>query len=109
MITYAEFLRSIRAIRIEKRGPLLRSFLFEISWEEYAAGLGMLAALIETKTGSLPDPGVGHMVESLGLRVGDFDAFWIQELNRVFEALTALPTAMWSRWRNGNPRPARCR
>jgi hypothetical protein len=88
LIAYAELLRSIRAIRIERRGPLLRSFLFEISWEEYAAGRGMLAALVATKTGSSPDPGVGHLVESLGLQVRDFDAFWIQELNRVFEVWT---------------------
>jgi len=91
MITYAEFFRSIQAIRIEKRGQLLRSFLFEISWEEYVAGRGMLAALVGPKTGSLPDPVVGHLVESLGLQIKDFDTFWIQELNRIFEACKEQP------------------
>jgi hypothetical protein len=86
MITYQEFLRSIQAIRIEKRGLLLRSFLFEISWEESAAGRGMLTALIVTKTGSGPDAVLAHLAESLGIQIRDIDTFWIQELDRVFEA-----------------------
>lgn len=83
---HAEFLGSIQAIKIEKRGLLLRSFLFEISWEESAAGRGMLTALIVTKTGSGPDAVLAHLAESLGLQIRDIDAFWIQEMDRVFES-----------------------
>jgi hypothetical protein len=94
VITYQEFLSSVQAIRIEKRGLLLRSFLFEISWEESAAGRGMLTALIVTKTGSGPDAVLAHLAESLGIRIRDIDTFWIQELDRVFEA-----------WSNKEPAP----
>lgn len=46
----------------------------------------MLTALIVTKTGSGPDAVLAHLAESLGLQIRDIDAFWIQEMDRVFES-----------------------
>ena len=87
VISYSDLVAQVRTCSLEPRGPHLAHLLGEISSEENTAGRGLLTVLVVHKTGDMR-PGLGFfdLAQSLGRSTVDKEAFWIEELKRVYDA-----------------------
>jgi hypothetical protein len=88
-VPYSKFVKELHSIQLEPHDPRLAHLLGEISTEEYAAGRGMLSALVVHKDEMLPGIGFFELAQELGYDIKNKDAFWIEEVKRV--------SAAWSR------------
>ena len=85
VIAYSELVQQINACRLEPQSPQLAHLLGEISTEEHRSGRGMLTVVVVHKSGDhMPGPGFFELACSLGYRVDDREAFWVQELQKVY-------------------------
>lgn len=93
LIEYGELTREIRSIHFEPHGNEFRHFLGQLSWEEDAAGRGMITAIVVHKSDSLPGGGFFVLAERLGRDASDQLRFWSAEVQRVFTNWQAARTA----------------
>jgi len=83
-ITYSDLSKRLQTIVIPYDDPAMATMLDEVSSEEFAAGRGMLSAVVIHKHGDqLPGPGFFKLAESLGCAVIDRTSFWVSELQTV--------------------------
>ena len=86
VISYSELVDHIQTCTLTPRDPHLAHMLGEISSEETAMGRGLLTVLVVHKTGDMrPGSGFFELAKSLGRNTADRDAFWIEELNKVYD------------------------
>ena len=88
MITYSELCRRITALKIDPHTEI-GYLLGEIAVEDRTVKRGMLTALVVHKIGDLsPGGGFFEIAEEMGIKVGDRDEFWINEVKKVFKDWT---------------------
>ena len=93
VITYSELVDKISTCRLEPHSPQLAHMLGEISTEEHQSGRGMLTVVVVHKHGDLmPGSGFFELACSLGHHVDDREEFWVNELKRVYEIWSSVPT-----------------
>lgn len=84
-IAYSELVQQVKNIHFEPDSHIFHSMLGEISSEADLAGRGMLSVLVVHKGGdSKPGKGFFELPKSLGHNISDTDAFWLDELRKVF-------------------------
>ena len=88
MMPYSDLANRITALSFDYSDARFnRWFLREVSVEEYAAGRGMMTALVVYKEGSMePGPGFYELAEELGLDTNDIEACWVAQLHEVHRA-----------------------
>lgn len=91
VIAYSDLVAEIPSLDLEPQSEHLAHMLGEISTAEYEAGRGMLTVLVVRKHGDqMPGPGFFQLARSLGHDTRDREAFWIGELESVYESWSAL-------------------
>lgn len=87
VISCSNLVAQVRACSFEPRGSHLAQLLGETSSEKNTAGLGLLTVVVVHKAGDMR-PGLGffELAQSLGRSTVDKEAFWIEELKRVYKA-----------------------
>jgi len=91
LIEYSELTRQIHSIKFDPHETVFRRFLGQLSWEEDAAGRGMITAIVVHKSDHLPGGGFFELAGQLGRDVSDRLGFWSAEVNRVFADWTVAP------------------
>ena len=90
VISYSDLVSQVQSCSLEPRGPHLAHMLGEISSEENEVGRGLLTVVVVHKAGDMrPGPGFFDLAQSLGRITVDEEVFWIEELNRVYDAWSA--------------------
>lgn len=85
VITYQQLVDRIGAYN--PRSPSFHELITEIARDEHAAGRGMLSAVVVRKDTRRPGDKFFEFAETeLGEHLGDREAFWEDELKRVYEA-----------------------
>lgn len=84
-ITYSELAAELDN-GIGYHDPAMDQLLRDVSTQEYEEGRGLLSVIVVHKHGD-QEPGNGfyELAELLGFDVSEREAFWIAELNKVFD------------------------
>jgi hypothetical protein len=89
LISYSDLVSRIRSIRLIARSSFLADLLTVISREEYAAGRGLLSAVVVKKTRhGLGIPGTGffsRLAPVSNCRKENWPQCWRREVDKVFE------------------------
>jgi len=84
-VAYSDLASRIQTIPLDARDVRLNALIGQISEEEDASGRGMLSVVVVHKEGDQqPGHGFFELAEELGYEVADYDAFWIEMLNKVY-------------------------
>jgi hypothetical protein len=84
LIAYSVLASQIVAIPFAPRDQRFFYLLREISAEEFAAGRGMLTALVVHQAGDFrPGPGFFDLAHTLGLDTSDTDRLWAEQVKVV--------------------------
>ena len=85
LIAYSDLVSKIKALSLGPHGWRLAHMLEEISSSEHLAGRGMLTVVVVHNHGD-PMPGTGffNLAQRLGHDTTDREAFWVQELEKVY-------------------------
>jgi len=88
MMPYSDLASHITALSFDYSDARFnRWFLRDVSVEEYAAGRGMMTALVVYKEGSMePGPGFYELAEELELDITDIESCWVAQLHEVHRA-----------------------
>lgn len=85
IITYIELVSQVTAIQLEPQSRALSTLSREIAAAEYAAGRGMLTAVVVYSSGDMqPGPGFFSLAGRLGKNTDDPLQCWLKELQRVY-------------------------
>jgi len=84
MIQYGEFAAELHRISFDPHGTEFRNFLGQLSFEEDAAGRGMITAIVVHKSDGHPGRGFFALARELGRNVDDPEKCWAEEVARVF-------------------------
>ncbi len=83
IVTYSELCALLKTAYIHYHSPMLVKLLTEIGTTEAAAGRPMLPALVVAKGSRMPGPGF-FKIDS-GEEIADPQAYWQEQLDKVFE------------------------
>jgi hypothetical protein len=84
LIAYSLLTSQIQAISFSARDQRFFYLLREISAEEFAAGRGMLTAVVVHQSGDFrPGPGFFDLANTLGLDTTDTDRLWVEQVRAV--------------------------
>ena len=87
VISYSELVGRVTSCRLEPHDLRLAHMLGEISSEEDDAGRGLLTVVVVHKSGDMkPGSGFFTLARSRGRETADWQRFWLEELERVYEA-----------------------
>ena len=87
VISYSELVAKIPSCRLEPHELRLAHMLGEILSEEDDEGRGLLTVVVVHKSGDMkPGSGFFMLARSRGRETADWQRFWLEELERVFEA-----------------------
>jgi hypothetical protein len=84
LITYRELTASLQSASIHYHSPLLARLLVEIGTEEFDAGRPILPALVVAQQTGIPGKGFFRIAGERGQDVADAEAFWEEEVQRVY-------------------------
>jgi hypothetical protein len=89
-IPYSDLAGRLSSIKIGYHDPAMDYLLEQVSTEEHNSGRPLLSVIVVHKYDD-KEPGKGfyELAESLGFDISNREAFWIAELNKV-----------WDYWRN---------
>jgi len=90
LVTYSKLVAEIKAaipsLDLDPYDSRLNHMLCEISTEEYKAGRGMLSVVVVHAQGDkMPGEGFFQLAQKLNRDTGDREAFWIDELCKVYQ------------------------
>ena len=85
-ITYSELANELHSVTIGYHEPAMDYLLGDVSTDEFEGGRPLLSVIVVHKyRDQEPGNGFYELAEALDFDISDRQAFWVAELNRVFD------------------------